>query len=56
MVRVDDVRKVLRNSSVPLDASLIAELVGADPAEVAAVLAKMEQDGLARHQEEWSLA
>ena len=52
----DAVRKVLRESAVPLDAELIAELVGADAKEVSAVLDRLERHGIARHQEEWSLA
>ena len=56
-MRLDDaVRRVLRQSNVPLDAALIAELVGADTPAVAAILERMERDGVARHQEEWSLA
>lgn len=51
-----EVRRVLRASAVPLDATLIAEIIGADAAEVEAALARLERDGVARHQEEWSLA
>lgn len=52
----DNVRNVLRESAVPLDAALIAELVGADKAEVEALLSRLEKDGVAQRQEEWSLA
>ena len=47
---------MLRDSAVPLDATLIAEIVGAETWQVEALLARMERDGIARHQQEWSLA
>ncbi|MEA3136730.1 MAG: hypothetical protein QOJ26_148 [Thermoplasmata archaeon] len=52
----DNVRGVLRSSGVPLDAGLIADLVGAERAEVEALLARLEKDGVAHRQEEWRLA
>lgn len=52
----DRVRGVLRTSAVPLDAELIAELVGAERQKVEELLAQLEREGLAHRQEEWSLA
>lgn len=52
----ENVREVLRKSEVPLDAALIAELVGAEKADVEALLERLERDGVALRQEEWSMA
>ncbi|HUR24603.1 MAG TPA: hypothetical protein VM327_01140 [Candidatus Thermoplasmatota archaeon] len=53
---MDRVRRVLRESEVPLDAGLIADLVGAEKGEIERLLAQLEHDGVAHRQEEWSLA
>jgi predicted nucleotidyltransferase len=56
-MRMDhEVRRVLRESAVPLDANLIAEILGARTADVEAVLDRLERNGIARHHEEWTLA
>lgn len=54
MVTSRVVQEVLRGADVPLAAGLIAEIVGAETADVEALLAQLERKGLVRHREEWT--
>jgi hypothetical protein len=50
-----EIEQILRDSDVPLGAALIADLLGADQADVDAELTRLEQQGVVHHREEWTV-